>query len=155
MHVDLHLFARQVLQPRAQQIDAGPLATDDDPGSRGEDIDLDSEIYTKEIGMVVETPADADSFLVWKAPYALTITDIDCITGAATSAVIDIQECTSAGASCTTVDATITCDSDGAADDGTLTNGAIDSGDWIKLDIGTVTGTVGHVAVTVKYTPTD
>ena len=121
----------------------------------GTDFDLDAEIYTKTISFVLESPTDADAFLIWKAPYALTITDIDCITKAATSAVIDIQECDSAGANCATVDATITCDSDGAADDGSLTNGAIDANDWIKLDIGTVTGTVGAVTVTIKYTPTD
>lgn len=110
---------------------------------------------TDSIGFVLETPADADAFLIWKAPHAITITDIDCIVGAATSAVIDIQECDSAGANCATVDATITCDADGAADDGTLSNGGIDAGDWLKLDIGTVTGTVKYVSGTVTFTRND
>ena len=65
--------------------------------------------------------------------------------------VIDVQECDSAGANCATVDATIECDADGAEDDGTLSNGAIDAGDWIKLDIGTVTGEVSQVAVSIYY----
>jgi len=104
------------------------------------------------LSAVLMSPVDADTPLIFKAPYGMVITDIDCITGAATSAVIDVQECTSAGATCATVDATITCDSDGAADDGSLTNGTIDAGDWIKLDIGTVTGTVLAVTVTITYT---
>lgn len=106
---------------------------------------------------VLEDPADADAFLLMKAPYGLTITDIDCIVdpaGTGESVVIDIQECDSSGDTCVTVDAAITCSNTGAADDGTLTNGVIDSADWINLDIGTVTGTVTQVALTVKYVVT-
>lgn len=110
--------------------------------------------YKHTLKKTLESPADADSFLIYKAPYALTITDIECIVDPADtseSVVIDIQECGSTGDSCTTVDATITCDNDGASDDGTLTNGAIDSGDWINWDIGTVTGTVTQVSVTITH----
>jgi len=110
--------------------------------------------FLETLDKTLEDPADADSFLIYKAPAALTITDIDCIVDPADtgeSVVIDIQECDGTGDSCTTVDATITCDNDGAADDGSLSNGAIDSGDWINWDIGTVTGTVTQVSVTVKY----
>jgi hypothetical protein len=102
----------------------------------------------------VEDPADADNFMLFKAPFALTITDIECIVDPADtgeSVVIDIQERNGTGDSPATVDATITCDNDGASDDGTLTNGAIDSGDWVSLDIGTVTGTVNQVSVTITY----
>lgn len=107
------------------------------------------------LGGTLLDPADADSILIHKAQIAMTITDIDCIVDPADSSesvVIDVQECTSTGDTCATVDATITCDNDGAADDGTLTNGSIDSGDWINLDIGTVTGTVTALTFTIKYT---
>lgn len=102
----------------------------------------------------IESPADADNFLIFKAPVALTITDIHCVVDPADSSesvVIDIQERTSTGDTPATVDATITCDNDGAEDDGTLTNGAIDAGDWVSIDIGTVTGTVTQVAVSIYY----
>jgi len=121
----------------------------------GTTINADAELYTDSISFVLESPTDDDAFILFKAPHAITITDIDCIVGAATSAVIDIQECDSAGANCATVDATITCDADGAADDGTLSNGGIDAGDWLKLDIGTVTGTVKYVSGTVTFTRND
>jgi len=120
-------------------------------------VEADAELYTDSIGFVLETPADADAFILFKAPHAITITDVDCIVGAATSAVIDILECDSAGANCATIDSSgpITCDADGAADDASLSNGGIDAGDWIKLDIGTVTGTVGYVSGTVTFTRND
>jgi hypothetical protein len=103
---------------------------------------------------VRESPSDSDSFLLFKAPEDLTITDIDCIVDPADSGesvIIDVQECDSAGDNCVTVDATITCDNDGASDDGSLSNGSIDSGDWLLIDTGTVTGTVTQLSVTILY----
>jgi hypothetical protein len=102
--------------------------------------------------IVVRDPSDSDSFLFTKLPSGITITDIHCIvdpTDSSESVVIDVQECDSSGDNCTTVDATITCDNDGAEDDGSLTNGAVDAGDWLNLDIGTVTGTVTDLTVTI------
>ena len=107
--------------------------------------------------IVIESPTDADNFMIFRAPYGITITGIDCIVDPADSSesvVIDVQERDGTGDNPATVDATITCDNDGAADDGAFTNGAIDAGDWVSLDIGTVTGTVTQVAVTVTYTIT-
>jgi len=103
------------------------------------------------------TPTDSVSYPFMKAKRALTITDIDCIIDPADtgeSVVIDIRECNSTADSCVTVDATITCDNDGAADDGSFSNGAIDAGDWLLFDIGTVTGTVSSLAVTIYYDDT-
>jgi len=111
--------------------------------------------YKRNKTVTLESPADADNFNLFKAPYAITITDIECIVDPADSsesAVIDVQERDATADNPATVDATITCDNDGAADDGSLTNGTIDSGDWVSLDIGTVTGTVTQVTVTISYT---
>jgi hypothetical protein len=104
------------------------------------------------LSVVLFAPTSSDDPLILKAPYGMTITDIDCIVGAATSVPIDVQECSSTATGCTTVDAAITCDADGAADDGSLSNASIDLGDWIKVDVGTPTGTVGFVSITVIYT---
>lgn len=111
--------------------------------------------YKRDKSITLETPADADNFNIWKAPDGLTITDIHCIVDPADtgeSVVIDVQERNSTADSPATVDATITCDNDGAEDDGTLSNGTIDAGDWVSLDIGTVTGTVTQVTVSIYYT---
>ena len=110
--------------------------------------------YKQSKSVALESPADADNFLLWKPVDSITITSITCIVdpeGTGESVVIDIQERDSAGDNPATVDATITCDNDGAADDGSLTNGVIDANDWISLDIGTVTGTVTQVVVTINY----
>ena len=102
--------------------------------------------------MVVRDPSDSDSFLFAKLPAGITITDIHCIvdpSDSSESVVINVQECDSSGDNCVTADATITCDNDGAEDDGSLTNGTFDAGDWLNLDIGTVTGTVTDLTVTI------
>lgn|SRR3990167_2283637 len=112
---------------------------------------------TSTIAFALDTPAATDYVTMFKAPYALTITDIHCITDpsdSGESVSIEILEGNSTGDSTTTVDAAITCDSDGAEDDGTLTNGAIDAGDWIVLELGTVTGTVSVLSGSVYFTVT-
>jgi hypothetical protein len=104
------------------------------------------------LSVVVLSPATTDDPFIFKAPYGMTITDIDCIVGAATNTVIQVEECDATGASCTDVDATdITCDTDGAADDGSLSNASIDANDWVHLDIVSVSGTPGQVSVTIIY----
>lgn len=110
--------------------------------------------YKKQIDFAVKTPVDADDFLLFKAQTAMTITDIHVIAQGGTSISVDIQECTSAGASCATVDAAITADTDGAEDDGTLSNGTIDAGDWVKVVLGAPSGTVNYLAGSIYYVET-
>lgn len=112
-----------------------------------------SPVVTKDF--TLESPADADAFLWFKAPYNMTITDIECIVDPADSSesvVIDVRECTGDGDSCSTVDATITCGNTTTSDDGTFSNATIDKDDYVLLDIGTVTGTVTQLNVRVKGT---
>lgn len=121
------------------------------------DVTINGDVITgkQQKNITIESPADADNFLIGKWQEAVTITDIHCIVDPADtgeSVVIDIQERNGTGDSPATVDTTITCDNDGAEDDGTLTNGAIDAGDWWSVDIGTVTGTVTQVSISVYYT---
>ena len=122
----------------------------------GADADVISTVH--QVSFTLEDPADADNFLLGKwAAFGITVTDIFCIVDPADSAesvVIDLQERDATGDSPATLDATITCDNDGAEDDGALSNGTIDKNDWWSLDIGTVTGTVTQVTVTAVYTIT-
>lgn len=111
--------------------------------------------YKQTRSFTIESPADADNFLLFKAPYAMTITSINCVVDPADSSesvVIDIQERDSNGDSPASVDTTITCANTNTADDGTLSNAAIDANDWVGIDIGTVTGTVTQVSVTIGFT---
>jgi hypothetical protein len=95
--------------------------------------------------MVVEAPSDADNFLFFRAASAFTVTGVNCMTStAASTGVITVQECDANGAACVSV-ATGTC----AATNTTLTvtNGSIDAGDWVRVDVGVVAGGPGHVNV--------
>ena len=119
----------------------------------GTDIDVDAEAVTDFKSMTIETPADADNFFFFEAPVALTITRVTGIVEAATSAVLTIQECDSAGDNCSTTES-ITADVDGTIST-TIDDGAVDAGDILRVDVGTVTGTVGQAHITVTYKNND
>ena len=113
---------------------------------------LATEHETKSI--TLEFPSNGDNFLLFKAPHDIEMVSIDCIvdpSDSSESVVIDIEERDASGDNPSSVDTSITCDNDGASDDGTFSNANIDEGDWISLDIGTVTGTVDQVSVTLHY----
>ena len=101
--------------------------------------------------LVIPAPADTDDMNIMKAPYGMTIVGIDCIVQGTTSVTGQIQECDSAGANCADLDSDITCDADGAADDGTLTDSAIASGAWLRWKTTSLSGTPTFLTVTVKY----
>lgn len=110
--------------------------------------------YKKQFDFAIKTPVDADDVLIFKAQTAITVTDIHVIAQGGTSISVDIQECDSAGANCATVDAAITADTDGAEDDGTLSNGTIDAGDWVKIVLGAPSGTVNFLTGSIYYVET-
>ena len=103
------------------------------------------------VSIVIPDPAEADDINILKAPYGMTILGIDCIVQGSTSVTGQLQECTSSGGGCADLDADITCDSDGAADDGTLTDPTIASGAWLRWKTTSVSGTPTFLTVTVKY----
>ena len=107
--------------------------------------------YIKYLSIVIPAPADTDDINILKAPYGMTILGIDCIVQGTTSVTGQIQECSSAGASCADLDSDITCDADGAADDGTLTDSTIASGAWLRWKTTSVSGTPTFLTVTVRY----
>jgi hypothetical protein len=113
---------------------------------------LTCSAQTKTFSVVVPSVAATDDMILFKAPAALTLTGLDCIVSAATSATINIQECDSTGASCAdTATADLACDTDGATTT-SFTDAAIASGAWVKLDVASISGTPGTLTVTVKYT---
>jgi len=117
------------------------------------DMVADAELYTDFKGMTIETPTDADNFFAFEAPVALTITRVTGIVESATSAVLTWQECDAAGDNCVTIEA-VTADVDGTISTA-IDNAGIDAGDIIRLDVGTVTGTVGQAHSTITFTKDD
>jgi len=103
----------------------------------------------KEVCYSLESPTDADNFLVKKFRESATVLAMHCLVGASTSAVVTYQECDGNGGSCSTIES-VTCGTTNTADNG-IDNASIDAGDWIRIDIGTVTGTVGQVNACLYY----
>jgi len=111
--------------------------------------------YKKDKSIFVESPAIGDTFTLWKALDAITITNIHCIVdpaGSGDSVTADIRECDSSADNCVSVDSDILCNNAGASDDGTFTNGSIDANDWLQLNISTNTGSASQLTVSVYYT---
>lgn len=80
------------------------------------------------------TPA---TYPLGKQQVAITITDVHCITDTGTVTIrLDEGSATSFSTG-TGIDgaSTITCDSNGAEDDGSLSNGSIDANDWLAATI--------------------
>lgn len=100
---------------------------------------------------VITAPADTDDINIMKAPYGMTILGIDCIVQGTTSVTGQLQECTSAGASCADLDSDIVCDADGAADDGTLTDSAIAANAWLRWKTTSLSGKPTFLTVTFRY----
>jgi hypothetical protein len=100
----------------------------------------------------ITDPADADDLIYAKSMNAATITDIYCIAEGGGTITLTLQECDSAGANCGNIEGAITCDSDGAEDDGTLTDGNFAANGWIKALFSAPSGTVNSLAWSVKGT---
>lgn len=98
----------------------------------------------------ITDPADADDMIYIRTQKALTLSDIYCVAQGGGSITLTLQECDNATcASPSTIEGAITCDADGAEDDGTLTDGAIAAGAWIKVLFSAPTGTVNSLAWSV------
>lgn len=103
------------------------------------------------VSFVIPAPTVDDDINLMKAPYGMTILGIDTIIQGSTSVTGQLQECTSAGASCADLDSDIIADSDGQADDGSLTDSTIASGNWIRWKTASVSGTPTFLTVTVRF----
>lgn len=98
----------------------------------------------------LETPTDADDGIpVWAFPEPRTITDVHCWTQGGTSIALTI--CDDGASNCLEA---ITCDADGADDDGSIANGTFTANENIEWNFGAPTGTVNWVKVCITTTIT-
>lgn len=98
------------------------------------------------------TALTAHTLPIHKAGVDITITDFGCITDTGT-VVFELLEGSGTGyTGGTTVDGTITCDTNEQQDDGTLANGTIDANDYIAARFGTETSSPTIVQIWWKYT---
>lgn len=102
--------------------------------------------------MTIESPSDSDNFLFFRTDVGLTVTGIDCLVNTSTSAVITVQECNANGGSCAATEAAMTCGTTNSTESGAVDDSTIDAGDWLRVDVGAVTGAPGHATVCVTFT---
>jgi hypothetical protein len=102
--------------------------------------------------MLVEAPTSGESFLFFRTDAALTVTHVNCLANAATSAVLTVQECNANGGACAPTEAAMTCGTTNTAEAGAIDDPSVAAGVWMRVAVGTVTGTPGHVTVCVQYT---
>ena len=104
----------------------------------------------------VLSPAAAADHALFRRPYAVTITDIDCIvdpSDTGDSVTITLRKCDGTGGACTTaVEAPILCDNDGGSDAGGIDSASIPADTWVEVLYGPTGGTVTGLTYTVCYT---
>jgi hypothetical protein len=105
----------------------------------------------KHVSFVMPAPVATDDFILMKAPYGMTILTIKGVLAGTTNVVGQLQECDSSGASCADLDSDITFNGGEDADDGTLTDSTITSGNWIAWKTTSISGTPTFLTVTVTY----
>ena len=111
------------------------------------------EIVDKWPTWVFSAPLATDDKCFWVAPVNITITDIQGILFSGGAMTATIKECDSAGANCAVCDsAYITFNGGLDEDDGTLSNGTIDAGDVVGVDIEAVNGDEGDFMIWFKFT---
>jgi len=104
--------------------------------------------YQKEICVALEDPTDADDNIPFFFPrHAIAITDVYCQVDGGTSVAMVISDGTNALES-------ITCDADGAEDDGSIANGAFTALERMEFDLNASSGTNTWLNICVTYTIT-
>lgn len=111
--------------------------------------------HIKHFSFDLEDPVDADEITLWKVPYNITLTQIDCLVDpavAGTAIDIDIFEADANGDSTTTAfDIPLTCGNTNSATT-TFANATIDANDWIGIYASNASGTVSWLSLTGRYT---
>jgi hypothetical protein len=105
--------------------------------------------YKHEKCFTLFSPADADhdDIPIYSPTDGITVTNMYCRVQGGTSAVLTLSDGTNA------LDA-MTCDADGAADDGDISNSTFSANERMEVDTGTVTGEVDYVNFCFTYTIT-
>lgn len=135
----------------AQSIGASEILNDTITRSQIADAD-----QTGAISVTIESPTDADDIIIARFDEAVTVTGMDCIVEDATSAVLVLVECDADGDNCGTSRFTesVTCAVTNTSDDGVAEAGIV-AGATLRAQVGTVTGTPGHLNANLYFTVDD
>lgn len=110
-------------------------------------------VTTKDTKCINIDPASTTTdWIMWKAPANITVTGVDCIVDASTSVVLTPNECNSNGASCSAIEAAITCATTNTTEASSIDNASVDAGDYVRVTRGTVTGSPTQAVICIEYT---
>lgn len=106
-------------------------------------------VYDDRQCLTIQSPNGTthDDVPIFSLPYGFTVTDMRCYASGGTSVQITLNDGSN------NLD-TMTCDTDGADDDGSIANATFNADEQMWLDTGTVTGTVNFVNFCFSYTIT-
>lgn len=110
-------------------------------------------VPTASKSFVVTNPDANADFPLWRAPANITVTGVHVLCIGGTNIVGQLYEYDSNGANGSTVDADITATAGtNANDDGSLSNAAIASGNYVGWKTTSVSGSPTQVIITFDYT---
>ena len=100
--------------------------------------------------VIASATADSD-FILWRAPYAITITAVHGLAIGGTNVVGNFDECDANGGNAVPIDSDMTLTST-VTTDTELSNASIDAGDYIQWHTTSVSGSNSQIVVTFDYT---
>jgi hypothetical protein len=121
-------------------------------------LDADEELYRDECNVTIEDATTADDIMCGKATGNLTLTSFDCvgIGGSPSALVMEVRECTNAGATCADMGAQVTVAAvETNYSDTSFTDSAIDDGDWWQIAVISVTTAPTYVHCQAEFTRND
>ena len=120
-------------------------------------VDADGRITAASKGVhsqsfVIASATAYSDFILWRAPYAITITAVHGLAiGDGTNVVGNFDECDGNGGNAVAIDSDMTLTST-VTSDTDLSNASIDAGDYIQWHTTSVSGTNSQIVVTFDYT---
>jgi hypothetical protein len=122
----------------------------DDTDTAQEKHDASEAAIPPECAYIEDPVTDEDFFTLWRAPAALTITEIYCEVTGGTSVLLDLEvdDGTPTGVN----GSNITCTTSGVADSTLGGDDGMADGDRLDLALSTVTGSVDSLSVCWEFT---